>query len=261
MANQNPVTRPKAARSAVPAELNPRERLLSRGAAALSDAEVLSVILQNGSPAAPALDQAVELLRRIGGFPGFLRLGAGKLQALGLTPAKAAAVASALELSRRLVRNELPHRPLLDRPGLVARYAAAGYRSPDQQVLGALFLDACCRLPGRPAPLDVEIFRGTLTTATVEPRAVFHRALAASAVFVIVFQTRTSGDPVPTRADWSFTHRLVEAGEILGIGVRDHLLVASAEQWVSLHRRHPWSGAKGWRGPSSGQEACHVPAG
>ncbi|MCP3984703.1 MAG: hypothetical protein GY723_09960, partial [bacterium] len=97
---------------------------------------------------------------------------------------------------------------------------------------------------------DVEIFRGTLTSATVEPRAVFHRALAASAASVIVFQTRTSGDPMPTREDWAFTHRLVEAGEILGIGVRDHLLVASAEQWVSLHRRHPWCGVQGWRRPS-----------
>ncbi len=146
-------------------------------------------------------------------------------------------VASALELSRRLIRNELPHRPLLDRPGLVARYAAASYRSPDQQVLGPLpagpfsWTPAATCPGGRPRS-DVEIFRGTLTSATVEPRAVFHRALAASAASVIVFQTRTSGDPVPTREDWSFTHRLVEAGEILGIGVRDHLLVTSAEQWV-----------------------------
>ncbi len=167
-------------------------------------------------------------------------------------------MASALELSRRLIHNELPHRPLLDRPGLVTRYAAARYRSPDQQVLGALFLDACCRLLGRPAPLDSEIFRGTLTAAAVEPRAVFGRALAASAVFVIVFQTRTAPDPAPTRDDWLFTRRLVEAGEVLGIGVRDHLLVASAEQWVSLHRRHPWSGVQGWHCASSVQDPGRV---
>ncbi len=86
----------------------------------------------------------------------------------------------------------------------------------------------------------LEIFRGALTAAAVEPRAVFRRALAASAASVIVFQTRTSGDPTPTRDDWAFTHRLVEAGELLGIRLDDHLIVANAEQWISLHRRHPW---------------------
>ncbi len=235
MASKTPVARPQAARSNLPAELTPRERLLRLGPAALSDAEVLSIVIGNGSPAAPALDQAVNLLRELGGLPGFLRLKADNLQSLGLTPAKAAALASALELSRRLIRDELPRRPLLDRPGLVARYAAVCYRSPDQQILGVLLLDASCRLIG-----DAEIFRGVLTAAAVEPRAVFRRALAASAASVIVFQTRTSGDPAPTREDWAFTHHLVEAGEIVGIGVQDHLLVASAERWVSLHRRHPW---------------------
>ncbi len=101
MANQNAVARPKAARSAVPADLTPRERLLHRGPAALSDAELLAVLLGNGSPPAPAFDQAVELLREIGGFPGLLRLEAGTLQSLGLTPSKAAAVASALRAQRR----------------------------------------------------------------------------------------------------------------------------------------------------------------
>ncbi len=179
---------------------------------------------------------------------------ASSSESLGLTPAKTASVASALELSRRLIRNELPHRPLLDDPSLVARHAAASYRSSDQQVLGAIFLDVNCRLIS-----DAEIFRGALTAAAVEPGVVFRRALAASAAAVIVFQTRPSGDPVPTREDWSFTRRLLEAGEIVGVGVRDHLLVASAEQWVSLHRRHPWSGVKGWRGSSSVHESSSVP--
>ncbi len=64
--------------------------------------------------------------------------------------------------------------------------------------------------------------------------------LAASAASVIVFQTRTSGDPAPTREDWTFTHRLVEAGELLGVRIDDYLIVANAERWVSLHRRYPW---------------------
>ena len=234
MARPSRAARPKAARSNLPAELSPRERLLCRGAAALSDAELLSVVLLNGSSEAPALRQAVDLLREVGGFPGLLDLDGEALRALGLTRCKAAVLASALELSRRLTHDELPRRPLVDDPETVARYAAA-HRSPDQQVLGSLFLDPRCRLIS-----EAEIFRGGLTGVAVDPGPVFRRALKASAAWVIVFQTRST-DLVPTAEDWAFTRRLVAAGKILGIGIADHVIVASAERWVSLHRQHPWS--------------------
>ena len=229
------VARLTAARSAVVAELTPRERLLRLSAAALSDAELLSVVLQIGSYDAPALGQAVDLLRRVGGFPGFLRIDADSLRCLGLSRRQAATLASALELSRRLTRDELPRRLLLDEPEAVARYAAACYRSPDQQILGALFLDPCCRLI-----TDAGIFRGGLTGAAVDPGPIFRRALAASAASVVVLQTRCGGEPTPTAHDWAFTRRLVGAGKTLGVGICDHLIVASAERWVSLRRRKPW---------------------
>ena len=155
------------------------------------------------------------------------------LRGLGLTRCKAAALVSALELSRRLIHDELPRRPLVNDPETVARYAAA-HRSPDQQVLGSLFLDPCCRLIS-----EAEIFRGGLTGAAVDPGPVFRRALKASAAWVIVFQTRNT-NPAPTAEDWAFTRRLVDAGKIIDIGVAGHVIVASAERWVSLHRRHPW---------------------
>ena len=237
MASQNPTQRPKAASSAVEADLTPRQRLLSCGASALSDAELLSVLLQPGSPRATALDQAVDLLEKLGGLPGFLRLDAGLLQTLGLTPTKAATVTAALELGRRLIRDQLLERPLLNNPQAVARYVAAHHGSADQQILGALFLDTRCRLIREVGPEQSEIFRGGLTGAAVEPRAIFSRALQASAAWVIIFQTRTCGNPEPTADDWDFTHRLVDAGKILGIGVGDHVVVASAERWVSLRRQ------------------------
>ena len=108
MARPSRAARPKAARSNLPAELSPRERLLRRGAAALSDAELLSVVLLNGSSEAPALRQAVDLLHEVGGFLGLLRLDAAALRGLGLTRCKAAALVSAVELSRRLTHDELP---------------------------------------------------------------------------------------------------------------------------------------------------------
>ena len=154
-----------AARSAAVAELTPRERLLRLGAAALSDAELLSVLLLQESSSAPsALGQAVDLLREVGGFPGFLPIDADSLRGLGLSRRQAATLVSALELSHRLIRDELPRRPLVDHLEAVVRYAAARFRSPDQQILAALFLDPCCRLI-----TDAEIFRGGLTGAAVEP--------------------------------------------------------------------------------------------
>ena len=229
------VARPGAARFNLPAELSPRERLLRRGAAALGDAELLSVVLRNGSSEARALGQAVDLLRETGGFPGLLGLDAEALRGLGLSRCKTAALLSTLELSRRLTRDELPRRPLLNHPGAVARYVAAHHRSPDHKAVGALFLDVCYRLISAAV-----IFRGTLTRAVVEPGAVFRRALKASAASLIVFQTRASGEAAPTAEDWAFTRRLIHAGRVLGIAVDDHLIVASAERWTSLSRQHPW---------------------
>ena len=86
MSSPASAARPGAARFNLPAELSPRERLLRRGAAALSDAELLSVVLLNGSSEAPALRQAVDLLREVGGFLGLLRLDARQRRALGFTP-------------------------------------------------------------------------------------------------------------------------------------------------------------------------------
>ena len=235
MAKTTSATRPEAARSNLPAELSPRQRLLRLGAEALTDAELLSVLLRTGCPEALALGQAVDLLRQIGGFPGLLRIDAGSLRGLGLTPTKAAIVLSTVEMSRRLVRDEMSHRPLLGDPGAVARYTAIHHRSPDQRLYGAVFLDACCRLIS-----TAEIFRGGQSGAAIEPAAVFRRALVASATSVIVFQTRAAGGAEPTVDDWAFTRSLVAAGRVVGIPLADHLIVASAERWVSLHRQHPW---------------------
>jgi DNA repair protein RadC len=143
------------------------------------------------------------------------------LRGLGLTRCKAAALVSALELSRRLIHDELPRRPLVNDPETVARYAAA-HRSPDQQVLGSLFLDPHCRLIS-----EAEIFRGGLTGAAVDPGPVFRRALKASAAWIIVFQARST-NPAPTAEDWAFTRRLVAAGKILGIGVASAVTGAAA---------------------------------
>jgi hypothetical protein len=98
------------------------------------------------------------------------------------------------------------------------------------------------RLAGRKPPARRGFARGG--PRRVRPWAlngpIFRRALAASAASVVVLQTRCGGEPAPTAHDWAFTRRLVDAGKTLGIGLCDHLIVASAERWVSLQRRKPW---------------------
>lgn len=223
-ARRSPAPRPPAA------ELSPRQRLTAKGPESLSDAELVSVLLRDGIS-----HDAARLLDELGGFVGFSSHDVRSLRRLGLTPTQATTLVSALELGRRVIRDELPRRRLCDHPRAIARYIAARYRCPDRQTVGALFLGLDDRLRS-----EAEIFQGTLTATKVELRPILRRALVASAGYVVVFQTRPCGDVEPTAGDWAFTHRLVAAGELLGIGIRDHLIVANADRWTSLVRRRPW---------------------
>ena len=188
----------------------PRERLLRHGAGALSNAELLSILLRSGRPGRSAIDLARELLRQSGGLA---RLGRQLLpgrRIVGVGPTKIAVVLAALELARRLARSEMPDREPMSRPAEVARYLALQYRLEGQEVMGSLYLDTRNRLLA-----EGEIFRGTLNRAAVEPRAILKLGLLHSAAGVILFHTHPSGDPSPSAEDLAFTRRLAEAGEVL----------------------------------------------
>jgi len=205
----------------------PLVRLRERGPQALTDCELLAVLL--GEPE-PAL--AHDLLERCGGLAGLasedpgLLLGAG-----GCGPAR---VRAAVEIATRLAHREVPAREPLSRPAAVARYISLRYPR-DQEVMGALFVDGRHRLVS-----DREFFRGTLHRAAVEPRAILREGLLRSAAAVILFHTHPSGDPAPSREDLLFTRRMARAGEVLGIHLVDHLVVGSGGQWVSLRERGGW---------------------
>ncbi|MCP3957428.1 MAG: JAB domain-containing protein [bacterium] len=212
----------------------PRERLLRSGAAILSDAELLGLVLRGGA-APEATELAQGLLTKVGGLAGLLRSHQSDLALPGVGPARRAAILASVELARRIARARMPRRDLLDQPEVVARYLGMRYAQQDQEVMGALYLDVRNRLIA-----ESDIYRGTLSRAAVEPRVILKEGLLRSASGFILFHTHPSGDPTPSAEDLAFTRRLAEAGDLLGVRLIDHLILGSAGRWVSLGRRGAW---------------------
>jgi DNA repair protein RadC len=216
----------------LPVSERPRERLLKQGSAALSDAELVAVLLRTGTKGISALQMATELIQETGGLSGLVSLTPNLLRRNGLGPAKAAALLAALEIAGRIAREQINEREPLTRPAEVARYLHLRFWARDQEVVGALFLDSRNRLLG-----DRELFRGTLDRAVADPREILKEALLRGAAAVILFHTHPSGDPSPSEPDILFTRRLKEAAEVVGLRLADHMILGDAGRWVSLRQR------------------------
>jgi DNA repair protein RadC len=220
---------------AIPLDERPRERLLDHGSAALSDAELLAILLRTGRPGRSVIQVARDLLRERGGLRGLPGLSYPTLRRRGLGAAKAATVLAAVELGCRLARNDMPDRRPMSRPETVANYLNLRYASPDQEVLGAIFLDLRHRMIG-----EKELFRGTLSRASAEPRAVLREALMRGAAALVLFHTHPNGEPVPSNEDVAFTQRMVGAGEAVGVRLVDHVILGADGRWLSMRQRHGW---------------------
>jgi DNA repair protein RadC len=213
----------------------PRERLLQQGGSSLADSELLAVLIRTGRRGASAIQMAMDLLRENGGLSGLLTATPHSLRRNGLGPAKAASLLAAVELGRRLAREQLLDREPLSRPVDVARYLALRYHTCDQEVMGALFLDARSLLLG-----EREMFRGTLSRISVEPREILRECLQRGASSIYLFHTHPSGDPAPSAEDLLFTRRMAEAAEIVGLRLVDHVVLGHRGRWVSLREKSAW---------------------
>jgi len=219
----------------LPESERPRERLLEQGSGALSDAELVAVLLRNGTRGVSAIQIARELLDEKGGLTGLLGITPQMLRRPGVGLAKAAGVIAALEIARRLARKEVTEREALSRPAEVARYLHLRYQTRDQEVMGAVFLDTRNRMQG-----DRELYRGTLDRAVVEPREVLKECLLRGAAGVILFHTHPSGDPTPSPEDTDFTLKMAEAAKALGIKLHDHIVLGGSGRWVSIRDQLAW---------------------
>ena len=214
----------------LPADARPREKLLARGAGALSDAELLALLLRTGMAGKNVLQLAQELLDTFGGIAGLLHTGIEDLKRVkGLGgPAKRAELVAVLELARRALAQQLREREVFDSPDAVGHYLQLHLAAKGHEVFAVLFLDSQHRL----IALE-ELFRGTLTQTSVYPREVVLRALHLQAAAVVLAHNHPSGSVQPSRADEALTQTLKAALALVDVRVLDHVIVARG-QWLSM---------------------------
>lgn len=213
----------------LPEDARPREKLLARGPGALSDAELLALLLRTGLPGKNALQMGQELLEKFGGVSGLLHRGAEDLKSVkGLGPAKRAEIVAVLELARRALSEQLKEKTLFATPQAVRDYLQLQLGSRPHEIFAVLFLDSQHRL----IALE-ELFRGTLTQTSVYPREVVVRALALNAASVVLAHNHPSGAAQPSRADEALTQTLKAALALVDVRVLDHFVVTS-NQAVSM---------------------------
>lgn len=200
----------------------PREKLLARGVAALSDAELLAVLLGNGIPGKDAIALGRELLSSAGSLGALLGRPDRPVRTAGLGPAKRARIAAALELARRSLAEQLNEQPALANPRDSGDFLRARLRHLPYEVFGCLFLDNRHRVLG-----FEELFRGTVDGASVHPREVVRACLAHNACAVILAHNHPSGVAEPSAADCAITRELRDALQLVGIRVLDHLVIGS----------------------------------
>lgn len=199
----------------------PRERLLARGAAALTDAELVAVLLRTGLPGKSAVELARELIGRFGGLGGLLAAGAALRAVKGLGAAKSAQFIAALELARRSMDERLKEGAALSSPSAVRDYLRLTLAGREHEVFVCVWLDAQHKVIAVDEP-----FRGTLTQTSVYPREIVKGALAANAAAVIFAHNHPSGVAQPSRADELLTRSLREALALVDVKVLDHFIVA-----------------------------------
>ncbi|WP_127170919.1 RadC family protein [Xanthomonas euvesicatoria] len=204
-----------------PTHERPREKLLARGAIALSDAELLAIFVGSGLRGQDAVQTARDLLHRHGPLRLLLDRPAKTLARLpGLGPASACKLAAAMELAQRHLMSALERGEALSDPPSVGRYFSQRLRARAYEVFAALFLDNRHR-----AIAFEELFTGTIDGADIHPREVVRRALLHNAAAVIVGHNHPSGNPEPSEADRAVTKRLLDSLELVDIRLLDHFVI------------------------------------
>lgn len=206
----------------LPVHDRPREKLARAGASVLSDHELLAIVIGHGTARRDALSLATDVLGAAGGLRGLARSGPGDLERrTRLGPTRAARILAAIELGRRTLLRRREERPRFLEPAEMAAHLIPQFGDRTVEHFGVVLLDSKRRLL-RTAVLSV----GTLDASVAHPREIFREAAVGGASAVIVFHNHPSGDPTPSPDDVALTRRIVDAGEIVGIDVLDHLILA-----------------------------------
>jgi DNA repair protein RadC len=199
----------------------PREKLLERGAAVLSDGELLALLLGCGRRGETAVDMARRLIAAFGSLRDLMSADQRScLAQVGIGPARYSVLQAALELARRHYRETLRVGPALTATAATRAFLLAQLRDRCYEVFCCLYLDNHHRLIA-----FEEMFRGTIDGASVHPREVVRQALSHNAAAVILAHNHPSGVSEPSKADELITHRLKDALALIDVRVLDHLIV------------------------------------
>jgi len=216
-----------------PEDERPREKLLGRGANALSDAELLAVFLRVGVRGRSAVDLARDLINHFGSLTTLCNASAGEFKAIpGMGLAKYAQLQAVMELARRALAEQMVSRDIFESPEAVRSWLRLRIGSLPHEVFYVLLLDTRHQL------IDaVELFRGTLSQTSVYPREVLKLALQHNAAAVIFAHNHPSGTSEPSRADELLTGTLKQALELVDIRVLDHFIVTAHSTPLSFAER------------------------
>ncbi len=204
----------------------PYEKCIECGAVALSNAELLAVLLRTGTKGRSALDLAQCLLGNEGGEEGLLNIHSLTFEQLksikGIGEVKAVQILCLSELAKRLAKANAKEKLILNKPCTIAEYYMEEMRHQKQETIKLLMLNTKSKLLG-----VNNISKGTVNASMISPREIFIEALEKNAVAIVLIHNHPSGDPTPSENDFRFTKRVQEAGKLIGIELLDHIIIGN----------------------------------
>lgn len=213
----------------IPKNLRPRERLIHYGESALSNQELLAILLRTGTRKMNVLELAMYILTKVGDLNGFRSVSYEELLELpGIGHARAVELLSMIELGKRINRATQPKEGTVTSSQWIGQLLIDEIGSLCQEHVVAVYLNTKNAIIKKSI-----IFKGSLNSSVAHPREIFKQAVKCSAARLIIGHNHPSGNPEPSEADYQFTNRLKEAGDIIGIQLLDHIIVGD-QAFVSL---------------------------
>lgn len=218
----------------LPEDDRPRERLLQKGVRALSDAELLAVLLGSGRAGTSAIDLAQQILRELGGFSGIHREDVSRLLEIkGVGEAKAARLKAAVEVGYRLSAEGRGKNMVIKTPQDLVEMLGHDLRGSDQEEFWVVWLNARNVVSG-----SQQLYKGSQDATTVRVSEVFKLVVSKNANAVMLAHNHPSGDPSESPEDVNMTRAIIEAGKLLDIRVLDHVIIG-LNGFTSIRQKHP----------------------
>jgi DNA repair protein RadC len=214
-----------------PADERPRERLLHHGASALTDTELIAILIRTGKKGVTAVDLARRLFREEKTLRTISSMSVEEIKTFGIGESRAVAIVAAFELAKRLPEMRSKERLTVQSPEDIVRHFKTKFRDLLQEEFWVFPLNATNRLLE-----PKQISKGILNSSLAHPRECFREAITQAAAAVIFVHNHPSGNPEPSQEDLVVTRQLVEAGKIIGISVHDHIIIG-ADRFTSFAER------------------------